>query len=719
MQKYFLLAWLIVISGIGFSSIPETKNYTKQKDLINGRLEGIAISADGELSLSPRIDPFFDSGRPFIWDLVADQKGNLFLATGDRAKLYRLDATGKSTLIGQWDDAEVYALAVDTNDRLYAAISPGGKVFRFENNEPRLFAELPVKYIWDLIFDRQNRCYVATGDSGTIYQVEPNGQVSTFYRSSEIHIRCLAWDRQQQLLAGTHKNGYIIRFNSRKEPFVVYDSDFEEIHQIAVANDGTIYAATLSAEETKSAPRQEEKKSESAIQVSAKSFEIVDAFSSSGEGQKSSASGIIRIAADGTIKDIWNMESDQVQAILLTADQSLLVGTANNGRLYQVTLLEEKNFLYKFGDSQVAVFAQDRSGKIWLATSNLGKLYAIKPSLVRKGSYESEVIDTKTQSYWGMLKWEQRPPATGRIQFFSRSGNTQQPNSTWTPWLALTTQSQQATIASPAARFLQWKLELASDQENASPRVRQVKISYLQQNLPPEIFSINVSAVETKTKTQPAQFAEPTITILPEDDDLEGRLQKEMPVTGLRQPQRDGYREANWQARDPNKDQLLYHLYFQPQAGTQWLLLKSDLTRSSYSWDSHQMPDGLYRLKVIASDEKSNPINIARQAEKISDWFIIDNTAPRIERAQVTRVAGDSLQVSFQVTDDLSTIKQVQFSYDMQKWCWVLPQDLVCDSRQEFFQFKIKLPAEPIQSIVIKASDNAENAGYRYLLLKE
>ncbi len=718
MRKFLMLAWLLIISEIGWGSIPETKQYAKQKDLINGRLNGIAISAEGELSLSPRIDPFFDSSRPFIWDLVADQKGNLFIATGDRAKLYQIDATGKSTAIAQWDDAEVYTLALDNYDRLYAAISPGGKVYRFEKNEPRLFAELPVKYIWDMLFDPQNRCYVATGDSGTIYLVDPTGQVSVYYRSSESHVRCLAWDRQQQLLAGTHKNGYLLRFNSRKEPFVIYDSDFEEVHQIAVASDGTIYASTLSADDSKPVAARQEKKGEPIIQISASALETVDTSASSDEGQKSSASGIIRITPDGLIKDIWKLESDQVQAILLAADQSLLVGTGNNGRLYRVTPLEEKNFLYKFEDSQVVVLTQDRSSKIWLATSNLGKIYTMKPSLVKKGSYESEVIDTRTQSHWGVLKWEQQAATAGRLQFFSRSGNTQQPNSTWSQWLAMTTQSQQAAIGSPAARFLQWKLELTTDQEHVGPRVRQVMISYLQQNLPPEISAITILAVESKTKTQPAQLAEPVITILP-DDDLESRQQKELSVTGMRQPLRDGYREVNWQAKDPNKDQLIYHLYFQPERSTQWLLLKSDLTRASYSWDSHQMPDGSYRLKVIASDEKSNPINIARQAEKISDWFIIDNTAPRIERAQLTRLAGDSLQISFQVNDDWSTIKQVQFSYDMQKWLWVLPQDLVCDSRQESFQFKIKLPAETIQSIAIKASDNADNAGYRYLWMKE
>ncbi|MDZ7264512.1 MAG: hypothetical protein ONB16_08005 [candidate division KSB1 bacterium] len=714
MQKYFLFVWLVVISEISLGSITETKNYTKQKDLINGRIEGIAISADGELSLSPRIDPFFDSGRPFIWDLVADKTGNLFIATGDRAKVYRIDATGKATLIGQWDDAEVYALAIDNNDRFYAAISPGGKVYRFEKNEPHLFAELPVKYIWDMLFDRQNRCYIATGDSGTIYQVEPGGDISTYYQSSEIHIRCLAWDRQQLLLAGTHKNGYLLRFNSRREPFVLYDSDFEEIHQIVVANDGTIYASTLGAAETKPAGTREEKKSGSSLA----SIEIIDTPASTSDGQKSSASGIIRITPDGVIKDIWKMETDQVQAIYLATDQTLLVGTGNNGRLYQVTALEEKNFLHKFEDSQVMVFAQDRSSNIWLATSNLGKIYAMKPSLVKKGSYESEVIDAKTQSYWGMLKWERETPAAGRIRFFARSGNTQQPNSTWTQWVALKDQSLQAAISSPAARFLQWKVELSSDQTNATPRLRQVSFSYQQQNLPPEISSITISAAESKTKAQATQFAEPSITILP-DDDLESRLQKESPVTGMRQPQRDGYREVKWQAWDPNKDQLLYHLYFQPERGTQWLLLKSDLNRSSYSWNSHQMPDGSYRLKVIASDEKSNPINIARSVEKISDWFIIDNTAPRIEHAQITRAAGDSLQISFQVNDDLSPIKQVEFSYDMEKWYWVLPQDLVCDSRQESFQFKIKIPVHAVQFIAIKASDNAENAGYRYLWMKE
>ena len=50
------------------------------------------------------------------------------------------------------------------------------------------------KYIWDLVFDNSGNLYVATGDHGEIYKVNPKGEHSVFFKSDEAHIRVLALD---------------------------------------------------------------------------------------------------------------------------------------------------------------------------------------------------------------------------------------------------------------------------------------------------------------------------------------------------------------------------------------------------------------------------------------------------------------------------------------------------------------------------------------------
>ena len=90
MRKLFLLATVIILTSNVFASLSVVKTYDKQKDLLEGEAEKISISSKGILSLSPQVKKYFDSNQPFIWDLAADSKGNVFVAAGDGAKILRI-----------------------------------------------------------------------------------------------------------------------------------------------------------------------------------------------------------------------------------------------------------------------------------------------------------------------------------------------------------------------------------------------------------------------------------------------------------------------------------------------------------------------------------------------------------------------------------------------------------------------------------------------------
>jgi len=154
------------------------------------------------------------------------------------------------------------------------------------------------------------------------------------------------------------------------------------------------------------------------------------------KNQKTFASGIIKIQPDGVIKNIWNMEQDQVQSIFIDADNSLLVGASNNGRLFKILPNDEKTYLHKFDESQVVTFVPGKPGATWIATSNFGKIYSMESRFAQAGEYKSEVIDAQMNTQWGMISWEQNLQSGNMIKLLSRSGNTQKPNSTWSPWSA-------------------------------------------------------------------------------------------------------------------------------------------------------------------------------------------------------------------------------------------------------------------------------------------
>src|SRR5205085_4449464 len=139
-----------------------------------------------------------------------------------------------------------------------------------------------------------------------------------------------------------------------------------------------------------------------------------------------------------------------------------------------------------------------------------------------------------------------------------------------------------------------------------------------------------------------------------------------------------------WTASDPDNDTLTYDLYYSTDSGATWLPLSSlpgtksaptaktstpplslddfrkrldaqpnlpeslkqvmldgyrrmiaargvtgTLRDTSKSWDTKSLPDGVYQIKVVASDALSNPTD-ALTGEAISDPIVLCNALPQI-----------------------------------------------------------------------------------------
>ena len=88
--------------------------------------------------------------------------------------------------------------------------------------------------------------YIATGGPAAIYRVDlsqPGAKPELFFKSDEQHIRCMAFDHQGNLIAGSDGTGLIYRIGTDGRGFVVYDAPKNEITSVAVGDDGVIYAS--------------------------------------------------------------------------------------------------------------------------------------------------------------------------------------------------------------------------------------------------------------------------------------------------------------------------------------------------------------------------------------------------------------------------------------------------------------------------------------------
>src|SRR5262249_50878275 len=150
--------------------------------------------------------------------------------------------------------------------------------------------------------------------------------------------------------------------------------------------------------------------------------------------------------------------------------------------------------LAKSGSSQITGIAADGNGKTFLCTANPGKVFAVGPDYEGEGTFESRSFDAQLFSQWGRLEWWSSPvpgdknhrggAKKPRVEFYARSGNTEDPGKEWSKWYGPYTTSGGA-IEAPAARFVQWKAVIHDGVPGDG--VDWVSLAYLPHNVAPGI----------------------------------------------------------------------------------------------------------------------------------------------------------------------------------------------------------------------------------------
>src|SRR5206468_1891036 len=97
------------------------------QDFDKGERNGISLRSDGRLALAPASEELFDSNLAYIWALARDSKGALYAGGGPGARVFRFQPGkpgAKPEKIAEFDAVEIHAIAIDSQDRVYAATLP-------------------------------------------------------------------------------------------------------------------------------------------------------------------------------------------------------------------------------------------------------------------------------------------------------------------------------------------------------------------------------------------------------------------------------------------------------------------------------------------------------------------------------------------------------------------------------------------------------------------
>src|SRR5215208_1870558 len=500
-----LFAFFVLPVQAGQPVVWET---TGRTELLKGVSSGVSISDTGVLMLAPKLTEVFNTQQTYVWSSAVDNQGNVILGTGHDGKIYKVSTAGTGSLLYDAAELDVTALAIARDGSVYAGTSPDGKVYRITaDGRADVYFDPADKYIWSLALMSDGSLAVGTGDNGKLYRVRTAGanpESSLLVSTNQTHVISLAVTPQGDLIAGTDSGGLVLRVSPEGKTFALFDTQLREIHALAPAADGSIYALALSdAAATARLPSTpavtSPQPSEGATPSTSVTITAIDESGAPLQGQpgptrsrndvSNARSAVFRILPDGATDVVWSSTTVTAFSIAPALQSgSVLIGTADKGRIYSVTNDGRDTLLLQSPEGQISSLLV-RNDQVYAASSNQGKLFRFGNELVSEGTFESPVRDAKLTASWGRIWWR----GAGVVEVQTRTGNGERPDSTWSDWSAAYKNPEGNQISSPRARFIQWRATVRGSGSSTAPSwLEDVSVAYLPRNVAPEVLSISV-----------------------------------------------------------------------------------------------------------------------------------------------------------------------------------------------------------------------------------
>jgi hypothetical protein len=699
-----------------------------------GTPQGVALTSDGHLREGPGLKQLLTTPSSFVWSVAADKNGVAYLGTASPAAVLRVGQDGKPFTLFETKDVSVQVVRLGPDGSLYAATLPSGKVYKLnpdavtkqdDANATVVFdfaklngndggkanqdsAGAKSRYIWDLTFDRTGRLYIATGDPGAVYRVDPSkrsDQPELFFKSDEAHIRTLAWDTKGNLIAGSDGSGLVYRIDAQGKGYVLFESPRREVTALAVGARGTIYAACVGDKTHNTLPP---------LPVQGVATLTITVVQPNSVQQAANASTSVpegteiyaldeKDGSEEAPRELW-ADKDEIVYALAARPDGLLALTGNRGRIFRI---QDDGSYADIGhlDAQQGLSMAARDSDFLIGSGNTGKLFLL--GAAGEHEYASDVLDSGALAKFGRVEVE---PGSAGYEVLTRTGNVEQPVRGWSDWEAL----KDGSVASPNGRFLQWKVVL-----HAGGAVGSVGVNYLPVNAAPVVDEIVVvPGARLNAQNQLANQPQTINISLPSatqgvsfDSSNSTTLQAVKDRTAI---------TVRWAAHDENGDDLTYALYLRGDGETVWRLLKDKITEKAFSFDATLVPDGGYQIKVVASDAPSHTPADALTGDKISDRFVVDTTPPDVTalKAVLESQACDhpecpeQIRVTFDAIDSTSAIAHAEYSLDAGPWQYIDPVGEISDSKTEHYNVAIPVDAKPAEHLItVRAYDRYDNVG--------
>jgi hypothetical protein len=704
------LRWpLVVALGVVLSApreaLPSDTQWwitSQQADLARAEARGVVVQPDGSVRLGSRATSWPADSLGVIWAALPLPDGSLALA-GDGG---RIDRWTEARGIQRWiklPAGQVLSLAADGTG-LVAGTAPNGLIYRVTaKGDTSLMVRTGERYVWAIAPASAHAWYAATGTRGRLLRIE-GSTTRIVLDCDESNLVAMLADGRGGVYLGGDSRGRVIHVAADGSSRTLFDASEDEVRALAVGADGALYAAALSSPAVSAGS--------SGLSLTASPPGSADADD---DGDRpappgaSSAGGhavVYRIVPDSSVTAYWAAPQSALFA-LVRDGATLVAASGNRAGVYRLSGANAASALFMAPQGQVTATVVSQ-GAVYAATSNPAALWRLGPATAERGELISSTFDARRLSRFGHIVVH----ASGeRVIVRTRSGNTDPPDTTWSPWSGGTSPAEGARIEAPPGRYLQWKLELSKSDQS----VTAVDASWRQINQPPRVDNIVIApqgAAFREGELQPR--SEPVTQTLPGGQKVEYSISAAGGPRALRSlpAWARGLRTVQWRGTDPDGDALRYKVERRAEGATDWIKIVDNLDAAALTWDTNSLPDGRYRLRVTATDAVSNAVGEEKTVVVESAPFTIDNTPPRIVTFEASGEPR-ALKISGEAIDEGGTLGQLDVAVDEGDWRALTPDSGLTDTARAAFH-AILPDIEPGEHTVsVRASDLAGNVTTR------
>ena len=434
---------------------------TGTANFLKGEFQSAIVDSNGIVRPAPLSQQLATTSLPFIWSIAGDNSRNVYLGSGqdNSAEIYRVNAAGEKSLFFKTAGIAITSLTVDSSNNVYAAVSPGGKVYKISpgGTSQQIF-DTAQSFVWTLTWDADGRLLIGTGgEHGELFRILTNSTIANDLKPlhvfTEGHVRALSVAPDGTIYAGTGAAGVLYQVDPTS-------GDAKALYEVT-APGGKLNGEVL------------------AVAASDKGVY----FGTSVNGT------FYRWTPDAGVEVLYPSPQKAIYALQLNTDGTLFMATGDSGVVYHLTpgdsaaTTRAARILEPSQQQALSLYlTHDNDSRLLVGMGNNGAAYEIPVANAPSGTFTSRVFDTQKKVQWGALR-----AVADNASIQTRSGNTSVPDATWSDWQDLKNLSGgEQKVASPESRYLQYKVLLSGNASPASAFAR-VEISYRTENQPPVV----------------------------------------------------------------------------------------------------------------------------------------------------------------------------------------------------------------------------------------